>query len=290
MNTKREILTDNPFKLPVLGAFEPHSAEWHEARNGKIGGSSVGAILGLSPFRSAMTEYYIATGEYTPDMTPSMSMRLGTKLEAPILDIFCEEHPELEVFTTPTYGNEWATLNLDGVYKATDGSWGLIEVKYSRDYMTEIPPHYRAQMVFYMGMLGIEQGILVALAGSTYVEHEIRFNQFEFHSMLKQLEKFRHAVATRTAPEFDNSSSTYETIRAMNTEVVDERVDLGDLGVHLFNAHKNYKEAEAHFTEMKSRTLAALGSARVGVVDDTVVCIRQQRGNYAPSLIMKGSK
>lgn len=289
MSEKIKKLESNPFKLEAVGFLD--GQDWHDARSGKIGGSSVGAILGLSPFRSTLTEYYIATGDYTPDPTPSMSMRLGTKLEAPILEIFAEEHPELEVYLAPTYANDWANLNLDAVYRAEDGSYGLIEVKYSRDYMTEIPPHYRAQMMFYMGMLGIKTGKLVALAGSTYVEHDLEFNDFEFAVMRKKLDAFREAVANRTKPEIDNSSSTYDTMRELNRGIdPSQQVDLGDLGVHLYNAWVNYKDAEAHYREMQSRTLEALGTAKFGYVDEVLVCSKTQRGNYAPSLKMKERK
>lgn len=283
-------LDHNPFQLPLLGNFDNHSPEWHEARKGKVGGSSVATILGLNPWRSALTEYYIARGEYEPDNSVNISMRLGTKLEAPILEIFDEDHPELDVYTTGTYGNDVYTINPDGLYQKADGTWGLIEIKYSRDYMREVPLHYKAQTNLYMGLLGITEGYLVALAGSTYTEIPIVFDQFDFDTMLYKVRQFLMAVEQGKQPEFDGSESTLETMRNLNSTIDGNSVELGDLGVHLVNAHTDLKQAEAHYRELQSRTLDALGSAKFGTVDEVVVCSRQQRGNYAPSLAIKKGK
>jgi len=283
-------LDHNPFALPLIGNFDNHSPEWHEARKGKVGGSTVATLLGLNPWRSALTEYYIQRGEYTPDESVNISMRLGTKLEAPILEIFEEDHPELTVYTTGTYANEIYNINPDGVYQKADGTWGLIEVKYSRDYMKEVPLHYKAQTNLYMGLLGITEGYLVALAGSTYTEIPIVFDQFDYEVMLHRVNAFLAGVKSGERPEFDGSESTLTTMRELNPQVEVETVELGDLGMHLVNAYNDLKAAETYYRELSSRTLDALGSAKFGTVDDIVVCSRQQRGNYAPSLQIKKGK
>lgn len=282
-----KLLDHNPFYIPLIGNFENHSPEWHEARRGKVGGSTVATLLGLNPWRSALTEYYIQRGEYEPDDSVNMSMRLGTKLEAPILEIFAEEHPELTIYTTGTYGNDIYTINPDAVYQDQDGNWGLIEVKYSRDYMREVPLHYKAQTNLYMGLLGVKQGYLVALAGSTYTELPLAFDEFDYQTMLYKVDQFLTNVKAGIKPEFEGSESTLATMRSVNDGMSDDSVELGDLGIHLVAAYTRLKDAEAFYREMQSRTLDALGDAKFGTVDDVVVVSKTQRGNYAPSLSIK---
>jgi hypothetical protein len=135
--------------------------------------------LGIS-----ITKWAKKTGKISDELKPSMSMRLGTKLEAPILEIFSEEHPELEIFTTGTWANkdkDWIRANPDGLYKKPDGTWGIIEIKFSRDYWSEVPQHYRAQVLWYMRAFGIREAVLVALAGSSYQEFVI---EWEWHSSI----------------------------------------------------------------------------------------------------------
>jgi hypothetical protein len=115
----------------LLGEFENGSPEWHELRNepGAVGGSDIAAIAGLSAWESAITKWAKKTGQIPDELTPNMSMKLGTALEAPILDLFAAEHPELEIYTTGTWANktyEWARSNPDGLYKTATGDFGIV--------------------------------------------------------------------------------------------------------------------------------------------------------------------
>jgi putative phage-type endonuclease len=165
----------------LLGNFENGSAEWHALRDepGAVGGSDIGAIASLSPWESPITKWAKKTGKISDDFEPNMSMRLGNKLETPILEIFAEEHPELEIFTTGTWAHkefDWQRANPDALYQEGGRHLGIIEVKFSRDYWTEVPQHYRAQVLWYMNVFGIQQATLVALAGSSYQEFEIEWD------------------------------------------------------------------------------------------------------------------
>jgi len=275
----------------LIGSFEPGSTEWHELRRGAVGGSQVGAIMGLNPWESAVTAYYKATGELADNVFASMSMRLGTKLEAPILEIFAEEHPELQVFTTGTYASvkaDWQHANPDGLYLDADGNWGIVEIKFSRDYWSAPPAHYVAQVRWYMQVLGIKQALIVALAGSTYQEFEIGFDQFEIDVMVQAVDRFRLHVEKRVQPDWDGSASTYETVRAINPDIDSSLTEeLGELGIHLTLAKDELDKAEVKYRELQSRTLDALGVAKFGSVDDRVIVQRQQRGSGLPFLTWK---
>jgi predicted phage-related endonuclease len=136
----------------LLGDFANGSPDWHSLRNepGAVGGSDIAAIAGLSTWESAITKWAKKTGQIPDEVEPNMSMKLGTKLEAPILELFADEHPELEIYETGTWANkmyDWARANLDGLYKDADGNWGIIEVKFSRDYWSGVPQSYRAQVL-----------------------------------------------------------------------------------------------------------------------------------------------
>ena len=86
----------------LLGDFANGSDEWHELRNqpGAVGGSDIAAIAGLSTWESAITKWAKKTGQIPDEVEPNMSMKLGTKLESPILELFADEHPELEIYET----------------------------------------------------------------------------------------------------------------------------------------------------------------------------------------------
>lgn len=273
----------------LLGDFENGSPEWHELRNepGAVGGSDIGAIASLSPWESPITKWAKKTGQISDDFEPNMSMRLGNKLEMPILEIFAEEHPELEIYTTGTWAHkefEWQRANPDALYKREDGTWGIIEVKFSRDYWTEVPQHYRAQVLWYMNVFGIQEATLVALAGSSYQEFQIEWDSFEASSLIAAGYRFRESVLNVKMPDWDGSNSTFETIRAMNPKIEDGEEHLDELGVSYFNALNDFEEAEKKLTELKSRVLAAMGGKKRGIVYGEHALSLRARGMGNPYL------
>jgi putative phage-type endonuclease len=268
----------------LLGDFANGSPEWHELRNepGVIGGSDIAACAGLSSWTSPITLWAKKTGQIPDEVTPNMSMKLGTILEEPILQLFADEHPELTVLTTGTWANKtypWMRANPDGLYLDADGNWGIVEVKFSRDYWTAVPQSYRAQVLWYMKVFGIKQAKLVALAGSSYQEYDIEWDQFEADTLFEAAVRFRHACLELKMPDWDGSNSTLETVRALNPNIEDGEVDLDELGVHYFNAVTDAEAANTKLTELKSRVVKAMEGKKRGLVyGDHLISLRSRAG------------
>jgi putative phage-type endonuclease len=268
----------------LLGDFANGSPEWHELRNepGCIGGSDIAASAGLSNWTSPITLWAKKTGQIPDEVTPNMSMKLGTILEEPILELFADEHPELKILTTGTWANKtypWMRANPDGLYLDANGDWGIVEVKFSRDYWTQVPQSYRAQVLWYMKVFGIRQAKLVALAGSSYQEYDIEWDQFEADTLFEAAVRFRQACLDLKMPDWDGSNSTLETVRALNPNIEDGEIDLDELGVHYFNAVEDADSANTKMTELKSRVIKAMEGKKRGLVyGDHLISLRSRAG------------
>lgn len=290
MDIKQELLNRAVF----IGNFENQSEDWLAARNefGAVGGSDIGTIAGWNKWESAITRWAKKSGLVSDSVVPSHRMRMGTKFEAPIVEIFAEDHPEFEVFTDlGTWGakdNPLNRANPDFMYLDESGELCLGEVKFMSDNATTIPLSYKAQMLWYMGIFGIKRGMLVACAGSNYVELPLEFDQFEFDTLVDLADKFRHYLDTGLMPDWDGSNSTYETVRALNPNIdPDESEELGDLGMHLVNAYNDYQVYKEKYTMLQSIVLNAMGKAKWGMVDGVKTVYRTSRNGGAPYLAFK---
>jgi len=284
-----------------LGSFESGSADWLALREGSavVTGTLVGQILGVNPWESAFTAWAKATGKIPNEVKQSRAMRLGQLLEAPTTQLWGEENPDYkiqsEVGTWAHDEFDWARANPDGLLTWPDGSQGILEIKTSRIPFDEVPQHYRAQVLWYCFVMGLPKGKLVALfSGNDLREFDIEFDQWEFDAMFAAVLRWRDCVLNDSKPDWDGSASTFETVKAINPDVSDTAVDLGDLGVHVQNAQSDFDKAAELLTELKSRTIDALGEAKSGFVtvggEQYVVCTRSVNRNGVVSLTIKKGK
>jgi putative phage-type endonuclease len=277
-----------------MGNFEAGTKEWHDLRSQGIGGSEVGTICGLNPWESAFTLWAKKLGKVETNQSGSEAMEWGRRLESVILEKFMEQHPDLIVHGSPgTYHNEnrpWQIANPDGIYDR-NGELGIIEIKtarYEDDWAVGVPEYYRTQVLWYLQTFGFSHAYVVALfSGSKYREFEILADDFEQHANLKRVQQFRTYLEEDKQPDYDGATSTYETIRQLHPDIEDNEIELGDLGVHYFNAVAEAAVTDKKLTEMKSRVLDSMGKAKRGLVDGTWMITRQARSGGTPYLVNK---
>ena len=275
----------------LLGYFEHDSDEWHEARKG-VAGSLVGSLMGHNPWRSAYTAYYEVLGELPRDSNgPSMAMKLGTVFEQPIQDLWVSENAEwLTAHNTGTWqsvSHPEFRANPDAIIEWADGSLGVLEIKFSRNPMNELPPHYRDQVMWYMHVLGLQKGILVAVANGELVEHEIDYDADYANELQEKALEFLACIERLTPPDWDGSQSTYETVRILSESIHDGDIELGELYPQLMRAKEMAEETEQQFTLLKSKVLHLMDGIKVGTYQGDKVLSLQARGSGSPFIVFK---
>lgn len=288
-NSKLEQILEN---ASALGNFENNSPEWHELRNqvGVISGSEIGAILGLSPFTSAVTLWAEKTGRLPRQVVGNTAMRLGTLVEPAIRQLYQESHPDHEVYEVGTYAAKdvpWMHANPDGICFDAEGNPYILEIKHTALYWDSVPEHYKAQVFWYMFVFGLKKTVFAVVNAGRYKEYEVLWDQWEWETMFQQVQWFRENVLRDVQPDWDGSESTYETTKALSPDVENRSEELGQLGLELFNAQDKFDEAENLLREMKSRTVAALNGAKNGTIDGVTVCTLSQRAGGTPYLTIK---
>lgn len=279
-----------------LGTFTNGSSEWHEVRADGIGGSEIGTILGLNPWESPYYLWASKTGQIPPKQLDSFAVKLGNYLEPVILEkILPEMHPDWELYSVGTYQHPklpFLHANPDALAKV-NGEWVVVEVKTSRNYWEEIPPHYIQQTMHYMNVLGIKKAVICGLVAMDWKEIWIDFDEFEGKVIEQKASEFWKMVVDGTEPDFDGSDSTYQAVREMHPDIDGTEVEIDGLH-HLSLAQEAFDKAEAELRKQKSEVLALMGSAQHAYIEHEGkkyrVASRQARGNGVPFLVVKKAK
>lgn len=285
------------FGAECVGEFEANTPEWHELRKSGIGGSDVAAIVGVSKWTSAYALWAQKSGLIPDDFSDSEAMEWGRILEPVIRKKFADKHPEWEIIETDATfrspKHPWMLANVDGLIDFGNNEWGVLEIKtaaYEDDWAYGVPRYYETQVRHYMRVFGLKRAFVAVLFhGSSYKEFEIVANDFLDNADFDLMQQFWNSVQSGTAPDWDGALATYEAVRMMHPDIEDATVELGDLGMHLFNAVTDFDAAQTKLNELKSRTLDALGSAKYGVVDERKVCYRSSKSGGTPFLVVKKS-
>jgi len=264
-----------------IGKFENQSPEWHAARSG-IGGSDIAAILGKSPWKSPYTLWSEKVGSLATDEEPSMAMKLGTALEDPIRKLWAEINSDwLTVHETGTWqsnANPIWKANPDGIIEWEDGQLGVLEIKFTRQYWDQLPEHYNLQVQWYMHVLGLRKSIVVAVAGGELKEFKIDYDP-EFILNLSSIVQFWNDVEQARAPEFDGSTSTYETVRKLSPDLTDGQIELSENYLSLLTWKQAYDAAENRLNYWKSVVLDEMQGTKIGTYNGETVVKLQSRGN-----------
>ena len=273
------------------------SPEWLELRKQGIGGSEIGTILGFNPYESPYTLWHKKLGLIPEsDLSGNLAVWLGNVLEVPILARFEEMHPELELFTTGTWRNDkhdFMLANPDALFRNRNtGEWGIIEVKTGRNPWASVPPAYRAQVMWYLETFGFKRAYIVGFVGYQWEERVIEHDGFEVEHMVREAKRFLNAVTEASRPDWDGSESTYETARMMHPDIDGEEVEIGEIGISLWNAQIRFDEAQKELNSYKSAVLDYMGKAKhaTTTVDGEGtfrVASRQSRKDGLPYLVVK---
>ena len=147
-------------------------------RQGKVGGSDIGTLLGYNPWKSSIELFYEAIGLYEPAQVTNENMIIGTEVEPVIRKLYEFYEDGLTAYnyennlktraaeTSPyMYVTEHMFSNVDGIITKhpVNNTKGVLEIKnvsgYHIDmYKSGIPRGYEYQLQSYMMNLSLETG------------------------------------------------------------------------------------------------------------------------------------
>jgi putative phage-type endonuclease len=251
-------------------------AEERVLRATGIGASEIAAIVGLSPFASALDVYLEKLGLAEPSQD-TRHTRWGRRLEAVIADQYAEELG-VELVASPTLRHprhEWVIATPDRLY--ADGS-RLVEIKnvsatQARDWgevgTSEVPERYYLQVIWQMAVTGVERADIAALIGG---------NDFRVYTVERDLTTeeclleagrqfwFDHVLA-EVPPDLDDELAASRYLAARyprdNGEAVEATPEIEAWIERLREAREVVAMAEAARLEAENRIKEFMGEASI---------------------------
>ncbi|MGW4639605.1 lambda-exonuclease family protein [Sphaerisporangium sp. NPDC004334] len=263
-----------------LGTWEANTPEWDAARASRIGGSTIAAILGISPWESPYSVWCRMAG-LVDKGKQTKEMARGHYLEPGIRAWFADQHPEFEVHTAGTYvnvlrdyqlGNPDALCARDGVVVEgaefkTDANAG--ESGWGRPGTAEIPRYYMAQIQWYMDVFGLARWRIVVLDGRlSFREYVIDYDAALAKAMRDAAEDFLASLFWDEMPELDDHVATYEAVLRLHPEIhpkghlEEAYVAAEEEAVEFIEATLDLEHAEKRAQAAKTRLAASMGKAR----------------------------
>jgi len=275
----------------LLGQHPPGSPEWHALRANGLGGSEIGAVLGLSPFESRFSLWHRKAGQIA-DVEQNAQMEWGTRLEAVILAKYKEEHDGLRLKQPGTYApadRPWQIANPDlwTAERVADAKTSRFGDGYGEDGTDQIPPHVRVQLVWYMDVLQVERGdIALLIGGSDYREYSIQYDASEAEFIRNEGAKFLDDIARRARPDIDGHSATYDAVKELHPDIVPDTVQLDNATARAYIAARSaLKAAEEEARRATSTVADLMGDAKTAEWDGTTIARRQARGDGLPYVV-----
>ena len=220
--SKQEVIemSKEEFKTSLSSCGEVYSydneEDWHKLREKRIGGSDVGAILGVNPYKSIIDVYIDKTEGST--FKGNAATHWGHMLEGTVIKEFANRHSELIIYEAPySIVDNFFIANLDGVLKDKEtGDYGVLEIKTTSIWNKKeweedtIPQSYYAQVQHYLMLTGYKFAyVAVLIGGQQYKEFKVERSEEDIELIRNKATEFYNENILKLIPPMPDGSDAY---------------------------------------------------------------------------------
>lgn len=291
-------MTDTLGTAVRIGSAPDRSPEWHALRAGRLGGSEIAAVVGLSKWESRFSLWHRKAGAIG-EKEANSEMTVGQYVEAATLAWWADQHPELTPATARgTWvhkDRDWQVANLDQwAVGRTRRDAAVVEAKFAiyddewgDEGTDEIPPYYRCQVLWYLDVTGLRRAFVPVLFGGAgrFAEYVVTASKAEQEYLRTEGRKFLDDVANGVRPDIDAHSATYSAVRELHPDIDGETVTTDATTRDAWQAAKAAMEAaKAEERRATAALLDVMGESKFAEHDGTVYARRQPNGRGGVSL------
>ena len=271
--------------------------EWLAYRRKGITGTDIGALLGVSPFKSAFGVY--ADKIYGDRIDETEAMRLGNFMEEPIVRYWQQQHKGRKIKKVNAVLQHASTdIALGDIDRLIMKPQEVLEAKLVGGYKLgdwedgKVPPHYEAQVMWYLYVTGLDVAHFAALIGGTqFVERTVERNDKIIEAMVEVADNFwRNHIEKNQAPALDGMDKTSDMLQRLFNKPQKVIVDIPDAAPWITQyeqAKEEEKEAKRKKQEAQNNIQYSLKDAESGVCNNYQLNWKSVTSNRVDTKMLK---
>jgi putative phage-type endonuclease len=290
----------------------PDNPQWHKLRREGVSASEIAAVLGISPWESPFSLYWSKVNDW--HQAENAYMSAGKRAESVIADWYADEHPDVVVRRSGLYANAerlWQLATPDrlvsgpcvtggcdgsGAYASgrlvfecpdCDGKGGpllaLLECKYEvyswdgwgEDGTDDIPVHYRAQALWQLDVMGVDEVHVAAWHGADFRCYRVRRDEKDLRVMRASARTFLDRLAAGEPPDIDSHTATVGALKRIHPSIEDRDIEVpAEFAEGYRRARQLARRTEAVLDRYEARARELLGNGRRLLCNGHLVCSR----------------
>lgn len=235
--------------------------DWLEIRSKGLGGSDIGTMMGLNPYKSAYQLWLEKTGQAeSPDISDKIAIKVGNELEDLVARIFEQETGLKVQKDNKTHFHKDFPFLLANIDRKIVGERALLECKTTSVFNAdewkddEVPASYLMQVQHYLNVLNYDYAYIAVIVGnSRFICKKIERDE-ELITLYTNMamDFWLNNVLNMVAPEIDGSMVTKQALNLVEYEEGKSKPmtkEQEELAKYIENLKSDIK----HLNDMKSQ-------------------------------------
>lgn len=148
----------------------------------------------------------------------------------------------------------------------------------------QIPVYYRAQCLWQMDVMGVDEVFVCALGPGGFRTYRVRRDEADLKVMREYGQRFMDRLENADPPDIDDHSATLAVVKRLHPDVDDVDVEIpADLAAGYERAQRMKRLAEKVGSRYAVQIRSALGSGRRAVLDGRVIASRTVDNKLIPA-------
>ncbi|WP_300259405.1 lambda-exonuclease family protein [Clostridium sp.] len=224
--------------------------EWLRERQKGIGGSDIGAILGLNKYKTAFEVYLEKTEPILEVGEQSESAYWGDQFEEVVAKEFEKRTGKKVRRDRRHFQNKDYPFMVANIDRRVVGEDAILECKTANQYLAkeweseEVPASYLVQVQHYLAVTGASKGyIAVLIGGQKFIWKEVERDNELIEYIIEAEKEFWNMVQEKTPPALDGSSAAEKWVNEKYKNVNEgETINLDSSWRDLLNKRQELKD------------------------------------------------